>query len=212
MGVSDLYVLSTGSGGAGGRMPAQLSLEGLEAPEPRDDRLFFALKPAPAIVPAIDALADDLKRRHGWPRAGRVGSDRLHITLHHLGDHVGVPQSLVDRATQAAESLSAAPFDVAFDRVMTFTRHNGKMPTVLASSLDNAPLMDFQKRLGDVMRTFGLGRCVDIRFTPHVTLHYVNRAVPEEVVEPISWQVTEFFLIHSLLGRSEHRILGRWSL
>lgn len=191
--------------------PVQLSIEGLDPPELRLDRIFFALKPAQIVVPAVEALADELKLRHGWPSKGKVGTERLHITLHHLGDHAGVSQSLVATAKQAAQSLSARPFDVAFDRVMTFTRHQGTMPTVLASSLDNAPLMDFQKRLGDAMRHFGLGRCVDVRFTPHVTLHYVDRAVPEEAVEPISWQVTEFFLIHSLLKRGEHRILGRWS-
>jgi 2'-5' RNA ligase len=70
--------------------------------------------------------------------------------------------------------------------------------------------LTFQRQLGDVMRAVGLGRCVDVRFTPHVTLQYVNEPVAEEVVSPISWTVSDFVVIHSLLGRSEHRTLRRW--
>jgi len=31
-------------------------------------------------------------------------------------------------------------------------------------------------------------------------------------VEPFEWTVREFVLIHSLLGRTEYRVLGRWPL
>jgi RNA 2',3'-cyclic 3'-phosphodiesterase len=31
-------------------------------------------------------------------------------------------------------------------------------------------------------------------------------------VEPIEWTVTEFVLVHSLLGRTTHRVLARFPL
>ncbi len=193
-------------------MSEQLSLLGIDPPEPPRDRIFFALKPAAEVVPAIDALDHELQRRYGWPDKGKVAAKRLHITLHHLGDHAGVPQDLVARAKTVAQSVKAEPFDVAFDRVMTFTRSKKPVPTVLASSQDNQPLVAFQKHLGDRLRAAGMAHCVDVRFTPHVTLHYADRPVTEEAVPALSWAVTEFVLIHSLLGRSEHRILGAWAL
>lgn len=62
------------------------------------------------------------------------------------------------------------------------------------------------------MTATGLGRWVERNFTPHVTLLYDDRSVAPQAIEPIAWTVREFVLVHSLLGRTEHRILGRWSL
>jgi 2'-5' RNA ligase len=53
---------------------------------------------------------------------------------------------------------------------------------------------------------------VERKFTPHVTLLYDDRMVPEQAVEPISWRVREFVLTHSLLGKTQHVELGRWPL
>jgi 2'-5' RNA ligase len=46
-------------------------------------------------------------------------------------------------------------------------------------------------------------------FTPHVTLLYDKRSVEEQPIEPISWNVREFALIHSMNG---HTHLARWPL
>jgi 2'-5' RNA ligase len=49
-------------------------------------------------------------------------------------------------------------------------------------------------------------------FTPHVTLLYDGMSVAEQPVDPISWTVGEFVLVHSLLGQTRHIILDRWPL
>jgi 2'-5' RNA ligase len=36
--------------------------------------------------------------------------------------------------------------------------------------------------------------------------------VPEQKIEPVEWTVREIVLVHSLLGRTEHRPLARWTL
>jgi len=50
---------------------------------------------------------------------------------------------------------------------------------------------------------------VNTNFTPHVTLLYDPRSVEEHPIEPISWTVSEFVLIHSMQG---HAHLARWPL
>jgi 2'-5' RNA ligase len=56
------------------------------------------------------------------------------------------------------------------------------------------------------------GRKPDPGFTPHVSLIWSPDFLAERVVEPFSWMVDEFVLIHSIHGQGRHEVLGRWSL
>ena len=69
-----------------------------------------------------------------------------------------------------------------------------------------------QRALGDRLGAAGLGRHVERRFTPHVTLLYDEHTLAPEAVPPIGWHVGELALVHSLIGRGEHAVLGRWAL
>jgi 2'-5' RNA ligase len=180
--------------------------------EKQTDRLFFGifLDPGTAarVVQMLHRLCDDYGLR-GRPLA----ADRLHITLNHLGDHTGVPQSIVAAAREAAANISDSSFDVTFDRVMSFKRGGDKRPFVLCGEGEGiAALMAFQQSLAMAMRKAGLGRWVGTRFKPHMTLLYDDRLVGEQIVEPISWTVREFVLVHSLLRQTRHIPLGRWPL
>jgi 2'-5' RNA ligase len=45
-----------------------------------------------------------------------------------------------------------------------------------------------------------------------VTLLYDERGIAEHAIEPVSWTVREFVLVHSLRGQSKYIPLGRWPL
>lgn len=188
-------------------MSDQLSL--FAAP-PVTDRLFFAVFPDPATAAGIAERAERLRASHqlnGRPLA----SDRFHITLHHLGDHVGVRRDIVTMASEAAETLTTPRFEVTFDKAASF--HNGgNNPFVLQGGEGLEALKSFQRDLGLAMARAGLGRLVNKAFTPHVTLLYDRGLVVEEPVAPVTWTVGGFTLIHSLLGRTEHVPLARWTL
>ena len=50
-------------------------------------------------------------------------------------------------------------------------------------------------------------------FVPHVTLlRDKRRLLPSMPIEPVEWTVTEFVLVHSLLGKTTHRVLARFPL
>ncbi len=68
-----------------------------------------------------------------------------------------------------------------------------------------------QEQLHDGLKANGLGKWAK-PYTPHVTLLYDNQQVPEQVIEPITWRVEEFVLVHSELGKTRHHILQRWPL
>ena len=182
----------------------------LFAPEPITDRLFFAIFPDPPTASRIAEQAGRLRTAHQL--SGRpLAAERFHITLHHLGDHAGLRRDIVAMAGEAAQAMTASPFEVTFDRAVSF--HNGgNNPLVLRGDEGLEALKAFQHGLGLAMARAGLGRLVDKTFTPHVTMLYDGRAVAEESMAPMTWTVSGFTLVHSRLGRTEHVPLARWTL
>jgi 2'-5' RNA ligase len=195
-------------------MAVQEALPGFDVVPRQTDRLFFALFPDAATAGRIGSLAQDLRVEHRL-RGNALEAARFHITLHHLGDHAGLPGDLVAAARTAAERVSAPAFEVVFDTAVSFagrSRKPGKKPFVLRGGEGLAAVVDFQQHLGEAMRATVAGRYAEARFTPHVTLVYDDREVAQRPVDPIGWTVNEFVLVHSLIGQTKHIVLGRWPL
>lgn len=201
-------------------MSPQSDLFGSTSEPTPTDRLFFAILPDPATAAKIGAFTQQLSHEHAL-RGRPLLADRLHITLHHLGDYVGLPEGLVDRACQAAAQVCAVPFEVTFERVLSFGRKSRNRPIVLLGNQTEAgglaDLMAFQKSLYAQMCRTGLQGDKPIarqnaNFTPHTTLLYDINELPEQAIEPISWRATEFVLVHSLLGKTKHIHLARWPI
>jgi 2'-5' RNA ligase len=192
-------------------MTGQLPLMGFEAEPARPtDRLFFAVRPSAPACAQVEALTARL--RDGLGLKGRpIQAERLHSTLHHLGDHAGLPPALVEQARAAGAAVRVPAFEVVFDRVASFARPRNQ-PLVLRGGAGLAALVALQQALGAAMARVGLGRHVETHFTPHVTLLYDDSRVPEQATAPIRWTVDELVLVHSLLGQTLHKTLGRWPL
>jgi RNA 2',3'-cyclic 3'-phosphodiesterase len=188
----------------------QLTLDSIEAPGPTD-RLFFAVFPDPMAAADITHLAQTLRHQHAL-HGNPIPKSRLHVTLFFLGDYAGLPQSLLTAAKTAAERVEAAEFDVIFDKVSSFSGRSRKHPLILSSADGLKSLREFREQLAGRLMLTGLGRLLARQFIPHVTLLYDDKELKLRPVEPISWKVREFALVHSLLGRTEHRVLGRWPL
>jgi len=138
-------------------------------------------------------------------------TERLHITLHSLGDFAHIPEAVVARACAAAISIEVPPFDVTFDRVCSFNGRPGHWSLVLTGSTGLDGLIDLRQELGDALRRVGL-RVLRARFTPHITLLYDERRFDPRAIGPITWTVREFILIHSWLGKTRYDVKGRWPL
>ncbi len=189
---------------------AQMPLAGLGSAF-AGDRLFFAVFPDPATAGRIHELAAQLRLRHGL-RGRLVDAARLHVTLHHLGDHAGLPDDLVAAAKRAGDRTNLAPFDARFDRVGSFTSQPRNRPFVLRGGEGLADLATLQGVIGTQLVAAGLARHVKRAFTPHVTLLYDDLAIGDEAIEPVHWPVRELVLVHSLLGQHAHIPLARWPL
>jgi RNA 2',3'-cyclic 3'-phosphodiesterase len=184
------------------------------------DRLFFALFPSEEAIPQIVKTSQQLRNAYGLTGKS-LSNDRLHVTLHHVGDYAGgLPEGLVEKVQKAAEELASKiemmAFEVTFDRAMSFAGSPRNKPFVLRGNEARvgglAALMAFQKSFYLAMCRAGLqGPKANAKFAPHVTLMYDPQAVAEQAVEPIGWRAQDFVLVHSLLGQTKHIHLGRWS-
>jgi 2'-5' RNA ligase len=167
--------------------------------------LFFAVGPDEDAAARIYQSAGILKRARNF--AGElIELDRLHVTLFFLG---GWCEHIVRRAFEAAAEIRTKPFEVSFDRTASFKGRSGNYPFVLLGDSGLRLLMPFRQMLGAAITRNGLRQWASGHFTPHVTLLYGKRRVKEQPIEPISWTVKEFVLIHSMHG---HVHLGRWPL
>lgn len=192
-------------------LTGQLSLTGMDRPGRPSDRLFFAIRPDAPAMASIEWLVKSLGDQHAL--SGRpLGRARYHVTLHHIGDFAGLPQSIIEAASAAAGRTIGSRFELTFDRVASFSTRARNKPLVLLGGRGLEALKDFQSALGRAMVDTGLGRSVEPRYTPHLTLLYDQRTLDEQHVDPIAWTAVEFLLIRSLIGRSQHDVLARWPL
>lgn len=176
------------------------------------ERLFFGLMLPPTQgSEALQVL--DQSRAAGGLRGNAIRQDRLHITLIHVGDYANaLPGSVVAALRDAADALAVAAFDIALDRVSSFSGAPGRHPHVLLGENGVAALKAFRKDLLTSVVRHGVKPLSRQEFNPHVTLSYGDRRLPERPIRPISWRAEEFVLIHSEVGRSIYHALGRWPL
>ena len=169
-------------------------------------KLFFAILPDAHAAQEIASLGATLDKRH------RIGGqplrpDRLHITLHVIGEYDETPQAAVLAARQAGDAVLADAFDVVFDRAMTFI---GAKAYVLGGGDGVEQVKAFWLKLG--IQLANIQPIKKSSFTPHMTLSYMGRAVVEHPIEPIRWTAREFVLINSHVGDTYHEVVGRWPL
>lgn len=186
----------------------QMGLPGFDPPTPTD-RLMFLIYPDPATAEAIATEAHRLKASLNL-RGQPLLTDRLHVTLHHLGDYVGLPNDIVTKGKVAGGALRAAPFEVVFDQAASFANRPGNNPFTLQGGEGVEALIGMQKALG--LRMAGAALKPDKAFVPHITLLYDGQVVPAQDIAPIRWTVDRFVLVQSKLGRTQHIVLQTWEL
>ncbi len=151
-------------------------------------RLFLALWPSDEVRERLAAA------RHAWawpPRAALVPPERLHLTLHFLGE--------VDAAAVRALSgcLPACPaFTLRLERAVLWPRGLA----VLEASGTPPELLSLHEALAGRLRDLGLP--VEARrLRPHVTLaRHAEGAVAPESMAAVAWPVRGYALVRSHAG------------
>jgi RNA 2',3'-cyclic 3'-phosphodiesterase len=176
----------------------------------RPERLFFGLFPD---AEASKRVAQFRQRFLGENRlkGSRLKTERLHVSLHHVGDYKRLRTKYVYAAKQAGSAISKGPFEVSFRFIKSFGRPDGdphRRPLILLGQGD--ALRELHKRLGAVMEKNGLK--ADAHFAPHMTLSYGPSSIPLQAIDPIGFVASELTLIHSKLWLTQYDLLDRRSL
>jgi 2'-5' RNA ligase len=192
----------------GSPIPLQDSFAGMEA-KSETGSLFFCVFPDPAAREAINAETDALRLEHSLSGPA-IKPDRLHVTLHYLGEHLVDRADIVDAATTTASRVMHAPFEVTLARASSFSTRNDRQPCVLLCAEERPPIHGLWRELSNRLMAGGFGRYLKREFAPHVTVLYDTRVLAPQAIEPIRWQVRDFALVRSWQGG--HELIGSWPL
>lgn len=149
-------------------------------------RLFIALWPEAALASALHAQCGVCI---GGPHTRVVAPQRVHLTLHFLGQ---VPRQQVP-ALVSALRVPFQPFELSFSRCEQWP--HGLL--VAVPDTVTPPLSQLHAALGEVLQ--GLGLPVDERqFRPHLTLaRRHTKPLPEPTGPPLRWPVAGYVLVES---------------
>jgi 2'-5' RNA ligase len=173
-------------------------------------RLFFALLPSADVGARIEQVAQSVATQQHL-RARMIRPSRFHMTLHFLGDHSMLREDLANAAIVAAGRVRSGSFGLVLDSASGF--HGREPPCVLRCSQLPPALDGLWQGLRRELTLAGLSGHLSRQFTPHVTFAYSRAGLLEPLpIEPITWQVERFALLHSVVGGGEYRVLGTWPL
>ncbi len=169
--------------------------------------LFFAAIPPDAIK---DRTAEE------WRSIGtgeRFRHDTLHMTIQSIAGLDKQDQTFVERARRAVDALRTAPFELCFDRLMTFGRNHDDNALVLATDGLCNHANDLAIELHHALKTAGLAPPTFKKVVPHLTLAYGHGfSETRHLANPIRWTIRHLTLIDSLQGYGRHMQLGTWPL
>lgn len=164
--------------------------------KPASTRLFTALWPDDKVRNALREWRD----AWAWPSsASPVPTDKLHITLHFLGN---LPS---ERVPELVEGLA-----VPFTPFRLDLGHAKLWPhgiAVLEPHLEPEELLQLHASLGQALLSLGL-QPEERKFRPHVTMsRRAGNAVAPVEGPPIAWDVRSYALVESQPGNG-----GRYSV
>lgn len=165
-------------------------------------RFFFAVRP-----PVVLARAMAQSALWFGPGSENVRPDRLHVTLDILDDFPLFPAEAAERLKAAGAAVAAEPFEIVLDQAVGSSRSVALKPQRKVVGLHR-----LAEAIGEQRSRAGLPLRQDYAFSPHLTLFYRDGRPFTQRIEPIRWEVEEFFLVHSLVGRTRHELIGRWPL
>jgi 2'-5' RNA ligase len=98
------------------------------SPTSQGGELFLAVLPDVETSMRIYRMAEILKTAHAF-RGRLTTPERLHVTLLSLS---GLPRQMVEKACEVIGEVEAEPFEISFDRTMSFRGLPASRPFVLA--------------------------------------------------------------------------------
>lgn len=173
------------------------------------DPVFFAVLVGGEVRPALQAIVDEQRQRHGIS-AALLPTTTLHISLVGVGFYQELSGNDLAVAMATGDAIGFRPFDIALTRLASFRRKVGAPPLALTPGSDT-PLVELSR----LLRWGMLERGFEVRSNPseafYLTLLYDRVSAPEVVLErPPTLRVEGFALVRNFYGQGRYEIIGEW--
>jgi 2'-5' RNA ligase len=187
-----------------------------ESPRPQIGKysFFFAVFPNPHTAERIVELGNTFRCKHGMQGRLRPLS-HLHVSLHFFGYGSDVSKTLARVLAPACKAATAQtlPFEVEFDRVLSFRGRPGNHPLVLVGDdRGNEPLRKLHQLLEVQLVKNRLSTVPNTKFVPHITLLYDKQNLAAQPIDSVAWKVEELVLVRSEVGATKYQRVSRWAL
>ena len=205
-----------------GKISQQLVLPGFGDPPPPEWRralpgfprhaLFLAFRLSQANTEQFLEETTPVRRRFGLFNPP-IPPERLHMTVFPIGaGDEPPPPTLVERVSQAMDSLATTPLAIPLDRIQSFRNRRSQWPLVAAARQRHAAMIALQSGIRNALRARGLDPPRYEGSSPHVTSTW-DRDIPEPIdIPPITLRADRILLIHSHVGKARHDALESWRL
>jgi len=194
-------------------MRKQLSLFETPHPRPHKYSLFLAVFPDDRTAQQIIDLGNTLRRIHEM--RGRLRPiSHLHVSLLFFGGTMDVPATVVETVGHMCKAVAAvtSPFEIKFDRVLSFRGRPGNHPLVLVGDdHGNDGVRNLNGLLNTEFLEYFSSPPSTPKFAPHLTLLYDKQELAPKPIEPVSWVVKEVIFVRSEVGATKYHWLGRWA-
>jgi rhamnosyltransferase subunit B len=173
-------------------------------------KLFTALVPPLETAERLADVGKALARQLGL-RGRPLEAERLHITMHdiaYFAPNEPVPRNLVDAAIAAGNSVVHPAFPICFDSVMSFPESDAFV--LRCDSAGDVAIARLRQLLSAAFKHVSLPkRAIP---TPHMTLLYDRRHLPQSEIDPLRWTAGRFVLILSHRGLHHHQRIREWPM
>ncbi len=138
----------------------------------------------------------------------------LHVSLplpRLPGNPPEIAVEIIRRVCKAVATVTC-PFEIKFDRVMSFQRGSGNYPLVLVGDdHGNDGVRNLHRLLWAEFAKYISTNSPAPGFVPHLTLLYDKQQLDPRGIKPVSWTVREIVLVASEVGATKYHGLGRWA-
>lgn len=195
-------------------MNEQLSF--FEAPRPSgpDYDLILAIFPDDYTAQQISELGNSIRKIHGL-RGKLRPVTHLHVSLPIPRHVMHPPETVIERIGRACKAVAPmiSPFEIKFDRVMSFRGRTGNRAVVLLNNDHGGDgIMSLHRLLCAEFEKFGSATSAQPKFEPHLTILYDQQELTPKSIAPVCWRVKEIVLVLSEVGATKYHRLGCWAL
>jgi 2'-5' RNA ligase len=139
----------------------------------------------------------------------------LHVSLPIPGRARTPLEALIESLFCACQEVTATtdPFEMRFDRVMSFRGRPGNHPLVLVNDKHgNDGIMKLYGLLLAEFAKYMKAAVPKSQFVPHLTLLYDKQELAPRSIEPVRWTVREISLVASEVGATKYHPIKRWEI